>query len=622
MLSLLDKGAGICYNPTFAEGNEMKEYLRLLQFVKPYKARFSIAVVCMTFSAIFDGISLAMIVPLADKVLTNKKIIMPAQVPAFFSNFLEVINNTEPKVLLTYMALGIIVLFFFKGLFGYLQGYYMSDIGQLVVRDIRAKLYAKFNDLSLDYFTHKRGGELISRITNDVKLVENSVSYGSTDLIYQTLQVVIFLFLTVFIYAKMAAIILIIAPLIAFLITKVGRGLRKISRQSQEKMADINALLYETILGARIVKAFNMERYEVDKFNKVNRDYYKLSMKSIKRMLLLSPSTEFLGCVAGIFVFFWGGREVIEGKLSFGVFGLFLGSLLSIIRPLKKLSQVHSLNQQAIAASTRIYEVLDTKPTVNEEPGAKELGGFKDSILFEDVWFKYADNEILKGINLEVSRGEILAIVGPSGTGKTTLVDLIPRFYDPKKGKVLIDGVDIKGLSFKSLRSQIGIVSQETILFNDSILGNIAYGKQGAKKEEIIDAARQAYAHDFIMRLPLGYETVIGDRGMKLSGGERQRIAIARALLKNPPILILDEATSQLDVESESIVQEALDRLIHGRTVFVIAHRLSTVRGATKIVVINEGRIVEQGSHGELINKDGLYKRLYQIQELHRQGLR
>jgi len=594
----------------------MRDYLKLLRFVRPYLAKFFVATVYMGFSAIFDGISLAMIVPLADKVLTNKKIIMPTKLPLFLASFVDKINNASPETLLNYMAVGIILLFFLKGVFGFLQGYLMSDIGQLVVRDIRAKLYAKLQTLSLEYFTHKRGGELISRITNDVKVVENAVSYGSTDLVYQTLQIVIFLFVTFFIYFKLALISIILVPLISLPIIKVGKVLRKLSKRSQEKMADINSLLYETIIGTRIVKAFNMENHEIGKFNQINQDYYRISMKSIKRLLLLSPSTEFLGCIAGIFVFFWGGREVIAGKLSFGVFGLFLGSLLSLIRPFKKLSNVNSLNQQAVAASERIYEVLETDPTVVEKINASELTGFKNSIVFDNVWFNYGDLEILKNINLEVERGQILAIVGPSGTGKTTLVDLIPRFYDPKKGRILIDGIDIKEVSLKSLRQQIGIVTQETILFNDTIKANIAYGNLFAAEKEIEQAAMQAYAHDFIKHLPAGYDTVIGDRGMKLSGGERQRIAIARALLKNPSILILDEATSQLDSEAERIVQEALDRLIQGRTVFVIAHRLSTVRAAHWIVVLDKGRIVEQGLHSELINKEGLYRRLYQIQEL------
>ncbi|PIP19614.1 MAG: hypothetical protein COT38_00870 [Candidatus Omnitrophica bacterium CG08_land_8_20_14_0_20_41_16] len=594
----------------------MRDYFKLLRFIRPYLGLFSIATVCMVFSAIFDGVSLAMIVPLADKVLTNKKIIIPVKLPDFLSRFIDKINNIPAEVLLGYMAVGIVLLFIIKGLFNFLQDYFMSDVGQRIVRDIKAKLYAKFQELSIDYFTHKRGGEMISRITNDAKVVENAVSYGSTDLVYQGLQVVIFFSLTMFIYPKFVIFILPPLTILGFLISKVGKKLRKLSKSSQEKAADINSVLYETIIGARIVKAFNMEDYEVRKFNKVNNDSYRISMKSIKRVLLLSPATEILGCLAGVTVFFLGGKEVIAGKISFGVFGLFIGALLSTIRPFKKLSQVNSLNQQAVAAGDRIYEVLDAKPSVAEFHSARELKGFKNHIVFSDVWFNYADNSVLKGINLDVPYGSMLAVVGPSGIGKTTLLDLLPRFYDPKRGKILIDGADIKEVTLKSLRRQIGIVTQETILFNDSIRANIAYGKSGAANQEIEEAARQANAHDFIIHLPQGYDTVIGDRGMRISGGERQRIAIARALLKNPPILILDEATSQLDSQSERIVQGALDRLMQGRTVFVIAHRLSTIRNAHRIVVMDKGVIVEEGTHSELLNKGGLYKKLYSMQEL------
>ncbi|MCK9430921.1 MAG: ABC transporter ATP-binding protein/permease [Candidatus Omnitrophica bacterium] len=594
----------------------MKDYLKLLKFVRPYYSLFAIAIVCMGFSAIFDGVSLAMMVPLADKVLTNKKIIIPAKLPDFLANFVDQVNNTSPEVLLTYMVVTVLVLFFLKGVFGFFQSYLMSDIGQSVVRDIKSKLYAKIQSLSLNYFTHKRGGELMSRINNDVRLVENAVSYGSTDLIYQSLQVVIFAIVIFFIYFKLALVSFIFVPLISLPIIKVGKVLRKLSKRTQENAADTNSLLYETIMGARIVKAFNMEEHEISKFNKVNMDYYKLSMKSIKRTLLLNPATEFLGCIAGVLVFFWGGREVIAGKISFGVFGLFLGSLLSLIRPLKKLSQVNALNQQAMAASERIHEVLETEPSVKEPLVPKTLTGFKQSIRFNDVWFSYADTQILKGINLEVGYGQMLAIVGPSGTGKSTLVDLIPRFYDPQKGSVLIDGVDVREFDLRSLRNQIGIVNQETMLFNDTIRANIAYGKLDASDKEIEGAARRAHAHDFISKCPQGYNTIIGDRGVKISGGERQRIAIARALLKNAPILILDEATSQLDSTSERIVQEALDSLVTGRTVFMIAHRLSTVRNANRIVVIDKGIIVEQGTHNQLLENKGLYKRLYNAQEL------
>ncbi len=594
----------------------MRDYLRLLKFARPYLGTFLVASIFMGLSAIFDGATLTMIVPLADKVLTDKKIIIPSKIPPFLADFIDKINNMAPALLLKYMAIGIVALFLVKGIVGFFQSYLMSKIGQAVVRDIRSKLYAKLQALSLDYFTQKRGGELMSRITYDVKLVENAVSYGTTDMIYQVLQVVVYTFLTFFIYFKMALVSFVLLPLISFPIVKVGRILRKLSKRAQEKMADINSLLYETIIGARIVKAFNMESYEIDKFNSVNLDYYKISMKSIKRLLFLSPITEFLGCVAGILVFVWGGKEVIAGKVSFGVFGLFLGALLSLVRPFKKLSQVNSLNQQAVAASLRIYEVLDTKPSIVEIFLPDRLTDFRDSIVFEDVWFSYGHQPVLNGINLEVKKGSVLAIVGRSGTGKSTLVDLIPRFYDPVKGRVIIDDVNIKEYSLKSLRQQIGFVTQETILFNDTIKANISYGYARASEREIEEAAVQAYAYDFIKRLPDGYNTVIGDRGVKLSGGERQRLAIARALLKNPPILILDEATSQLDSEAERVVQEALDKLMEGRTVFVIAHRLSTARLAHKIIVLEKGVIVEEGTHIQLLEKDGIYKRLYQLQEL------
>jgi subfamily B ATP-binding cassette protein MsbA len=593
----------------------MKQYLKLLRFVRPYTGAFILASVFMGISALFDGVSLAMLVPLTDKVLTDKKIIIPTKLPEFAAGIVDKINNIPREALLNYLAIGVLLLVFLKGVFNFLQSYLMSDIGQKVVRDIKAKLYGKLQQLSLDYFTQKRGGELISRITNDVKLVENAVSYGSTDLIYQGLQVVIFLFLTFFIYFKLALISVFLIPLISFPIMRVGKILRKLSKRSQEKMADTNSLLYETILGTRIVKAFNMEGYVVGKFNRINDDYYRISMKSVARLLILSPVTEFLGCIAGVSVFFWGGKEVIAGRISFGAFGLFMGSLLSLIRPFKKLSQVNSLNQQAVAASERIYEVLEARPGVEEKPGAREIAGFRERLVFDNVWFSYGDNPVLKGINLQVRKGEVLAIVGPSGTGKTTLLDLIPRFYDPKSGRVLIDGLDIREATFRSLREQMAIVTQDTILFNDTIRQNIAYGRPGAQGADIEEAAKRAYAHEFILHLPLGYDTYIGDRGMKLSGGERQRIAIARALLKNPPILILDEATSQLDTQSERVVQEALEGLMRGRTVFVIAHRLSTVRNAQRILVLDGGAISEQGTHAELLSRGGLYSRLCQAQE-------
>ncbi|MDP2939207.1 MAG: ABC transporter ATP-binding protein [Candidatus Omnitrophota bacterium] len=594
----------------------MKEYFKLVRFLKPHISVLVLASICMFFTTIFDGVSLTMIVPLADKVLTNKQIVLNNKVPAFLTNFIAKINTIPSLELLKMMSVIVLVLFLVKGFFAFWQGYLMSDIGQRVIRDIRFLLYQKLQVLSLDYYSQKRSGELISRITNDVRVIENAVSYGFTDLVYQSLQVALFTFLVFFIYFRLAIVAIALFIVLAIPMIFIGSVLRKLSKSSQEKMADINSLLLETITGVRIVKAFCMEEYETKRFGLQNRDFYKLTMKSIKRSLALNPLTEFIGVVAAIFVFFWVGRDVIAGKISFGVFGLFLGSLMSLIRPVKKLIQVNALNQQALAASARIYEVLDARPSIVEKPQVKVLETIKDVIVFEDVWFKYEPEAgfVLKDINLKINVGEVVAIVGPTGAGKTTIVNLLPRFYDPQQGRITIDDIDLKDMVLKSLRSQIGIVTQETILFNDTVRANIAYGHLEAGESQIIDTAKKAFAHNFIMNLPNGYNTIIGDRGFKLSGGEKQRLAIARAILKNPPILILDEATSQLDSESERLVQEALDELMRHRTVLCIAHRLSTIKKATNIVVVNEARIVGLGSHDDLMINCPLYKKLYETQ--------
>jgi subfamily B ATP-binding cassette protein MsbA len=597
----------------------MKDYRKLFRFARPYYGELVICGILMAVVTFFDIFRLSAIVPIVDRVFTNKPITLThAKLPPFVGNILDWLNNQEPIKVLYAMLIVVPVALIIRAGVEFLQSYMMSGVGQKVIRDVRNQIYLKLQSLSLDYFTHKRSGELISRITNDVRMIENAVSYALTDLVYQSFEIIAFAAVCVVINWKMALGALVVLPMVAVPMVMVGKVLRKLSKKAQEKMADINSLLVETFTGVRIVRAFCAEEIEVEKSRKQNQEYYRIAMKSIKRMLILGNATELMGVAMALFVIFYAGRQVISGQLSFGAFALFMAAFLSLIKPFKKLSQVNSIMQQAVAASVRIYEIMETPPTIKEKAEAEELAPFKESIVFADAWFSYIEQDILKGINLEVKKGQVLAIVGPSGVGKTTLVDLIPRFYDPKKGRVLIDGRDIRDLTFKSLRKQIGIVTQETILFNDTIRANIAYGKPDASQDEIEQAAIQAHAHDFIKRMPAGYDTMIGDRGARLSGGERQRLAIARALLKDPPILILDEATSQLDSESERVVQEALDRLIRGRTVFVIAHRLSTVRNAQRIIVLDKGRIVEEGAHNELLNKDGLYKRLYQLQEIER----
>lgn len=609
---MLDKGRRIWYII-----QPMKEYRKLFSFARPYTKVLALSGLFMLIVTALDVFRLSAIVPVVDRIFTNRPIVITTgKFPILLENLVGWLNSLPPLKVLYLIVIVMPLAIVTRAVFEFWHSYLMSDVGQRVIRDVKDRVYAKMQSLSLDFFIQKRSGELVSRITNDVKLIENAVSYAVTDLIYQTFQVICFAVLIFYINWRLALISVVVLPLVAVPMILVGKILRRLSKRSQEKMADINSLLVETFIGVRIVRAFCAELREVAKFKDQNYQYYRLAMKSIKRMLILGIFTELTGIGMAIFILYYSGRQVIEGSLSFGMFALFMAAILSLIRPFKKLSQVSSIMQQAMAASSRVYEILDASPSVKEAAEAKELKEFKNTVSFKGVWFSYSQQQILKDINIEVSRGQMLAIVGPSGTGKSTMVDLIPRFYDPQKGEVLIDGADIRNFSLLSLRRQVGLVTQETILFNDTIGANIGYGKPAAGEEEIKQAAVRAHAHNFIKDFPAGYNTVIGDRGMKLSGGERQRIAIARALLKNPPILILDEATSQLDTQSERIVQEALDELIQGRTVFVIAHRLSTVRNAHSIAVLDKGRIVQQGTHAELVACEGLYRRLYQMQEL------
>ncbi len=594
----------------------MRGYIKLLHFLKDHKRLFGIALVAMFFSSLFEGFQISFLIPITDRIFNNRAIVLPNQLPKPVMNLVDQVNTMSPEALLWLVPLIAVVLVAIKHVLTFLHGYLMNDVSQRVLRDVRMKLYEKIQSLSLDYFSKKRTGELVARVTNDVGIIENAVSYALTDLFTQSFLILTYVVIAGSIHIRAALVVFLILPWVIWPVSKIGRKLKKLSRGEQERVADINSILLETINGIRVIKAFCSEQFEKERFYLKNFQYYKLKMKSVKRMKLLDPVSDFFGLLCAIIVIFWLGRQVMNGELSFGVFTVFLAASLSIIRPIKKLGNVNAIVQQALSASERIYAVLNEPSTVKEVVDAKHLNNLSREIVFDRVDFRYEleGADVLKDINLTIAKGNLVAIVGPTGTGKSTLVNLIPRFYDPTKGRILFDGIDLKDASFYSLRSQIGIVSQETFLFNETLKYNIAYGRSDFSQKEIEGAAKKAYAHPFIMQMPLGYDTVIGDRGVRLSGGEKQRISIARAILKNPPLLILDEATSALDSESEKYVKDALDELMQGRTVVAIAHRLSTIMQADKIVVMDGGRIVDIGTHAELIVRGGLYKRLYDTQ--------
>jgi len=536
-----------------------KIYSRLLVFVKPYWKKLILALLCMIFSGGLSAAMLWIIKEVVDKVLLSKDTFMLGLIP--------------------FLIVGI---FLFQGLFNYGQNYLMHWIGQKIVFDIRNKLYSHLQRLSLSFFSHKPVGELISRLTSDITTMQNALSRAIGDIIKEGVTVGVLVGLLFYFNWQLTLVSLAILPFLVKLTTKLSSQLRKMSRRVRKEMATLTSILQETLSGIRIVKAFSMERYEREKFRTRSKEYFVAEMKSRRIAALIGPLIGFIS--------------------SF------------LYRPLSKLGDVNSIIQQALASGERVFEILDTAPRIKNPPNPVFLSEFRDRIRFENVSFCYEDEVVLKNINLEIKKGETVALVGHSGAGKTTLVNLLARFYDPHEGKILIDDRDLREIDLSSLRRLLGIVTQDTILFNDTIYNNISYGRPGATLKEVIEAAKAANAHSFIEKMKDGYQTHIQERGERLSGGEGQRIAIARAILKNPSILILDEATSEMDSESETLVQEALERLLKSRTAIIIAHRLSTIRNADKIVVIKDGQIVEIGKHQELMAKSGYYRRLYELQ--------
>jgi subfamily B ATP-binding cassette protein MsbA len=569
----------------------MNLYKRLLKLVIPYWDRLAFAMVCMLGEASCTAASAYLVKPVLDDIFINKKLAM-----------------------LKLLPIAVLLLFLVKGLCSWGHAYLMSYVGQRIVTKLRQQLYDHLQLLSLSFFDKTPTGILMSRITNDVTLIQGAVSNAITGLLKDCFSVLGLIGVIFYRDWQLATIAMVVLPFAFYPIVKFGRMLRRISTKSQESMGDISVILHETISGSRIVKAFGMEEYEKKRFSRENMRYFDYLMKSVKVRALSSPVMEFLGGVGIVFIIWYGGYSVIRGVSTPGNFFSFLAALLMLYEPVKRLSNMNNILQQGIAAAYRVYDILDTPPDIEDRPNAVVLPPMKHGLTLQRMQFRYGDDPVLEDIQLKVSAGEIIAIVGTSGAGKTTLVNLIPRFYDVTSGAILIDGIDIREATVASLRAQIGIVTQQTILFNDTVRNNIAYGDISKSEEEIIAAAKAANAYGFIMKMPRGFDTQIGEQGVRLSGGQRQRLCIARALLKDAPILILDEATSSLDSESELEVQKALDNLMAGRTTLVIAHRLSTIKNADRIVVLAEGRIVEEGRHEELLKANGEYCRLYELQ--------
>ena len=517
-------------------------------------------------------------------------------------------------LMLTVIPVVIVILYFLKGLFHFVSHYFMGWVGIRVVTDMRDKIYHHLQTLTLAFFTKNPTGVLMSRISNDTNLLQTTVSNTPISLIRNILNIVVLSGYTFWVNWKLAAISYLIIFWAIIPIQLFGKKSRKFSTKSQRKIADIAKFLFETISGIRIVKAFGMEEYENRRFSEENFRFFKIRLRRLRIRALATPSMELIGGIASAGILYYGGYNVIKGYMTTGDFFSFVAAFAMMYKPVRELNKLNQTVQEGLAAAVRTFELLDSKAEIVDKPGAIKLPLIKEKIEFKNVSFKYEDEAVLKDINLKVKVGEIIAIVGTSGAGKSTMANLIPRFYDVNSGAILIDGTDIRDVTLKSLRDQIAMVTQEIILFNDTIKNNISYGSLNKPEQEIIAAAKAAYAHEFILENPEGYDGMIGERGVKLSGGQKQRIAIARALLKNSPILILDEATSSLDSKAEAEVQVALEKLMEGRTTFIIAHRLSTIKKAHRIIVLSDGTMVEEGTHRELLAREGEYKKLYKMQ--------
>jgi subfamily B ATP-binding cassette protein MsbA len=571
----------------------VNEFRRLLTYARPYTGRIIVALVAMVVYAAGSAGQALLIQPILDQALPRA----------------EQVGRIAALILLAYAA---------KGVGGYASGFLMADVGQRVVRDLRNRLFRHTLDQSAAFFARRTSGQLVSRITNDVNQVQGVVSETVADLIRESLSVIGFVSVMFYYDWNLALVVMTSAPLILYPLIQLGRRVRSTSRSGQEQLAQVTHIATEGLAGHRIVKAFGAEAREAARFGRATQLLYRTNMKITSALSALPPIMEFIGGLAAVGAIWYGATRIQRGLLTPGEFTSFLAAAFMMYGPIKKLSRVNASLQQAIAAAQRIFELLDTHSEVRDKPGAPALAPVRDRVEFRDVGFAYDDEPerfILRHVAFSVRAGQIVAIVGLSGAGKTTLVNLIPRFYDVTEGAILIDGVDVRDVALASLRQQTALVTQETVLFDDTVAANIAYGVPGADPARIAQAARAAHAEEFIRQLPEGYDARIGERGQRLSGGQRQRLAMARAILKDSPLLVLDEATSALDAESEMLVQDALANLMQNRTTFVIAHRLSTVRRADVIIALEKGRVAEIGTHDELVNRpNGVYAKLYALQ--------